>query len=159
MRLRGVTKRYSNGTLAVTGVDLELRAGEFVSLLGPSGCGKTTLLRMIAGLADVSAGRIEWPNAARDGRECVAMAQINVPDLFLIDLSMPVLDGWGTLSALRESETTCAVPCIAITAFSDPDRTRHPSSQDFDAYITKPFKSKELLDTVERLLEERAARL
>ena len=68
VELRGVTKRYSNGTLAVTGVDLDLRAGEFVSLLGPSGCGKTTVLRMIAGLGEVSAGRIDWPTSAHDWR-------------------------------------------------------------------------------------------
>jgi NitT/TauT family transport system ATP-binding protein len=66
--LRGVTKRYSNGTLAVTGVDLDLRSGEFVSLLGPSGCGKSTVLRMIAGLGDVSAGTIDWPMAQHDWR-------------------------------------------------------------------------------------------
>jgi NitT/TauT family transport system ATP-binding protein len=68
VELHGVSKRYSNGTLAVTGVDLELRSGEFVSLLGPSGCGKSTVLRMIAGLGDVSAGRIEWPTSAHDWR-------------------------------------------------------------------------------------------
>jgi NitT/TauT family transport system ATP-binding protein len=62
--LRGVTKRYSTGTLAVSHVDLDLHAGEFVSLLGPSGCGKTTVLRMIAGLSEVSAGHIDWPAAA-----------------------------------------------------------------------------------------------
>jgi NitT/TauT family transport system ATP-binding protein len=60
VRLQGVTKRYGNGTVAVTGVDLGLTAGEFVSLLGPSGCGKTTVLRMIAGLSQVSAGSIDW---------------------------------------------------------------------------------------------------
>jgi NitT/TauT family transport system ATP-binding protein len=60
VRLQGVTKRYGNGTVAVTGVDLGLTAGEFVSLLGPSGCGKTTVLRMIAGLSQVSAGAIDW---------------------------------------------------------------------------------------------------
>ena len=58
--LRGVGKRYANGTMAVSGVDLDLHDGEFVSLLGPSGCGKTTVLRMIAGLAEVSDGRIDW---------------------------------------------------------------------------------------------------
>ena len=68
VQLRGVTKRYSNGTVAVTGVDLDLKAGEFVSLLGPSGCGKTTVLRMIAGLGDASAGTIEWPTSAHDWR-------------------------------------------------------------------------------------------
>ena len=66
VKLRGVAKRYSNGTLAVTGVDLDLRAGEFVSLLGPSGCGKSTLLRLIAGLGEPSAGHIDWPTSARD---------------------------------------------------------------------------------------------
>ena len=58
--LHGVGKRYANGTVAVSGVDLDLHDGEFVSLLGPSGCGKTTVLRMIAGLAAVSEGRIDW---------------------------------------------------------------------------------------------------
>ena len=66
VELRGVAKRFSNGTLAVTGIDLDLRAGEFLSLLGPSGCGKTTVLRMIAGLADTSAGTIECPDAGRE---------------------------------------------------------------------------------------------
>ncbi|HEY0322243.1 MAG TPA: response regulator [Pyrinomonadaceae bacterium] len=96
---------------------------------------------------------------ARNGRECVTMAQISVPDLFLIDLSMPVLDGWGALAELRADARTEAIPSIAITAFSDADRTRRTPGEDFDAYITKPFKSKELLDTIARLLEERSARL
>jgi NitT/TauT family transport system ATP-binding protein len=59
VRLRGVGKRYANGTEALAGLDLEVRAGEFLSLLGPSGCGKSTVLRLIAGLTDVTAGTIE----------------------------------------------------------------------------------------------------
>lgn len=61
VRLRGVGKRYPSGTLAVEGLDLDIEAGSFVSLLGPSGCGKSTVLRLVAGLAPASAGRIEWP--------------------------------------------------------------------------------------------------
>ncbi|MGE4081041.1 MAG: ATP-binding cassette domain-containing protein, partial [Reyranella sp.] len=68
VHLRGVGKRYSNGTLAVAGVDLDLRGGEFASLLGPSGCGKSTVLRMIAGLGEPSAGRIDWPGTQHDWR-------------------------------------------------------------------------------------------
>ncbi|HTR85980.1 MAG TPA: ATP-binding cassette domain-containing protein, partial [Reyranella sp.] len=68
VEIRGVSKRYANGTLAVSDVTLDVRAGEFLSLLGPSGCGKSTLLRMIAGLGEVSAGRIDWPGAQRDWR-------------------------------------------------------------------------------------------
>lgn len=62
--IRRVSKQFSNGTLAVRDVDLDLAGGEFVSLLGPSGCGKSTLLRMIAGLGEVSAGTIDWPGSA-----------------------------------------------------------------------------------------------
>src|SRR5678815_3686811 len=53
--LRGIGKHYGD-TPAVSGLDLALNEGEFVSLLGPSGCGKTTTLRMIAGFIDVDAG-------------------------------------------------------------------------------------------------------
>ncbi|MFQ3623579.1 MAG: ABC transporter ATP-binding protein [Acetobacteraceae bacterium] len=59
-------KRYATGTLAVRGVDLDIGAGDFLSLLGPSGCGKSTLLRMIAGLITPSAGSIDWPDAMHD---------------------------------------------------------------------------------------------
>jgi len=61
--IRDVSKQFANGTIAIRGVDLDLRDGEFVSLLGPSGCGKSTLLRIIAGLGAPSAGTIEWPTA------------------------------------------------------------------------------------------------
>ncbi|WP_082468012.1 ABC transporter ATP-binding protein [Leifsonia sp. Leaf264] len=55
--LRGITKIFGSAT-AVDGIDLEVRSGEFISLLGPSGCGKTTLLRMIAGFEQPDAGDI-----------------------------------------------------------------------------------------------------
>jgi ABC-type Fe3+/spermidine/putrescine transport system ATPase subunit len=58
LKLSGVSKRFGD-FLAVDGIDLELKSGEFVSLLGPSGCGKTTSLRMIAGFVDPTLGTIE----------------------------------------------------------------------------------------------------
>lgn len=59
VRLRGVTKTYDNGVRALGPLDLEVRKGEFVSLLGPSGCGKSTALRLIAGLGAASSGTVE----------------------------------------------------------------------------------------------------
>jgi NitT/TauT family transport system ATP-binding protein len=64
--MRGISKQFANGTLAVRNVNLDLRQGEFVSLLGPSGCGKSTLLRMVSGLSQPSAGDIDWPLNAHD---------------------------------------------------------------------------------------------
>lgn len=56
--LNGVTKQYANGTVALANVDLQVRHGEFVTLVGPSGCGKSTVLRIIAGLGGVTRGEI-----------------------------------------------------------------------------------------------------
>jgi NitT/TauT family transport system ATP-binding protein len=64
--LRGVTKTYDSGVMALGPVDLDLRRGEFVSLLGPSGCGKSTALRLIAGLAEPSAGSVRVSHPAGD---------------------------------------------------------------------------------------------
>ena len=52
----GVEKTFPNGVVALTGVDLQVRRGEFVTVVGPSGCGKSTLLRIASGLTDISAG-------------------------------------------------------------------------------------------------------
>ena len=110
------------------------------------------LLRLILGGEGYSV------REARNGRECVLMAHSDVPDLCLIDLSMPILDGWGVLRELRADERTRHVPCAAVTAFADADLTRPEGAEKFDAYITKPFKSKELLEVVADLIREKTAR-
>ena len=63
--LRGVSKRFESGTVALSGVDLDVGRGEFLSLLGPSGCGKSTILRLVAGLDTPTGGRIEWADRGR----------------------------------------------------------------------------------------------
>ena len=67
IRLDGVTRRFGE-TVAVDGIDLELRAGEFFALLGPSGCGKTTTLRMVGGFELPSAGTVYL-----DGRDVTGL--------------------------------------------------------------------------------------
>jgi multiple sugar transport system ATP-binding protein len=58
IKLEKLTKVYPDGTKAVDALDLEIRDGEFVVLVGPSGCGKTSALRMVAGLEDITDGRV-----------------------------------------------------------------------------------------------------
>ncbi len=61
--MRNVSKTFSNGTIALVDMSLDVNAGEFVSLLGPSGCGKSTALRIIAGLGAPTSGTIGWPSS------------------------------------------------------------------------------------------------
>ncbi|HEX6625604.1 MAG TPA: response regulator [Pyrinomonadaceae bacterium] len=92
---------------------------------------------------------------ARNGREALDVARREVPDLALIDLSMPTLDGWGFLKELREDAGLNAIPCVAVTAFAaDQDRQRALAAG-FDAYLSKPYRARDLLDLVRSLLPAR----
>src|SRR5262249_37073290 len=66
VEVAGLTRQFESA-VALSGVTLSIRQGEFISLLGPSGCGKTTLLRIVAGLDDPDGGRVQIAGAdARD---------------------------------------------------------------------------------------------
>src|SRR6266540_3892820 len=73
LELRGVSKWFGRGggrTVALRGVDLDMRAGEFLSIVGPSGCGKSTLLRIVADLVEPSEGSVKVKGrSARQARE------------------------------------------------------------------------------------------
>ena len=88
---------------------------------------------------------------AEDGRTGLEMAQAEMPDLILVDLSMPYLDGWEVLTELRAHEGTRHIPCVAVTAFAEGMRVR-ALERGFDAYLPKPFRRVELIETVERML-------
>jgi len=63
VRLKGISKTFESGLQAIASLDLEVRDGEFLSLVGPSGCGKSTALRIIAGLVAPTTGSVEWTSA------------------------------------------------------------------------------------------------
>lgn len=88
--LRDVTKVYGNGVSALGPLDLNVRAGEFVSLLGPSGCGKSTALRIIAGLNEQTAGSVHVPARGVDDR-----ARHGIGFVF----QEPTLMPWATVRA------------------------------------------------------------
>ncbi len=84
LSLRGVDKVFATGAQALGGLDLDVREGEFLSLLGPSGCGKSTALRMIAGLSQPTRGSMEWragrPEIGFVFQDAVLMPWANVFD-------------------------------------------------------------------------------
>ncbi len=92
LQCKNVSKRFSNGTLALKEVNLQVGQREFVSLLGPSGCGKSTLLKLVSGLGAPSAGEIDWPTSNYD-----ALGQAR-PDLSFV-FQEPTLLPWS--SAVR----------------------------------------------------------
>ena len=91
---------------------------------------------------------------AEDGRTGLEMAQAEMPDLILVDLSMPELDGWEVVSALRAHEGTQHIPCVAVTASVDGISGR-ALERGFDGYLPKPFRRTELLEMVEQMLARR----
>jgi len=90
---------------------------------------------------------------AKDGSECLAIARDEHPDLIVMDLSMPVLDGWGVFEELKTDQRTRAIPCMAVTAHADLDRNRALETG-FSAYVSKPFRSEFLLNTVATVLSQ-----
>ena len=88
---------------------------------------------------------------ARNGHECLELACANPPDLIMVDLSMPGLDGWEVFRALKANALTAHIPCVAVTAHTDRDRKRALESG-FSDFVPKPFKTEELLLTVARLV-------
>jgi two-component system, cell cycle response regulator DivK len=88
---------------------------------------------------------------ARDGSECLTMARSERPDLIVMDLSMPVLDGWGVFRELKTDDRTQAIPCMAVTAHAELNRIQALETG-FSAYVSKPFSSELLLKTVASLL-------
>lgn len=89
---------------------------------------------------------------ARDGAEAVAMAGSERPDLILMDVVMPKMDGFEALSRIRANPDTCRIPILALTAWLCPASRQRFSAQGFDGYIAKPFKQDDLLRAIETAL-------
>ena len=89
--LKRVGKTFASGVVALERLDLDVRPGEFVSLLGPSGCGKSTALRIVAGLSEPTSGTVEWLEAEA--------ARAAGPRRIGFVFQEPTLMPWATVAA------------------------------------------------------------
>lgn len=89
------------------------------------------------------------PHIAVNGAEGVSLAQELLPDLILLDLSLPMLDGWQTAQQLKQLRTTCMIPIIAVTAHAMIDDRARALAAGCDDYETKPIDLGLLLRKIE----------
>jgi CheY-like chemotaxis protein len=90
--------------------------------------------------------------AAANGEEGVRMAAEHLPDVVLLDLRMPVLDGWGTIARLKGAASTTRIPVLALTANGDGEE-RALEEAGFCGCLRKPLSPYRVLEGVERCLE------
>ncbi|HZK48096.1 MAG TPA: response regulator [Thermoleophilia bacterium] len=89
---------------------------------------------------------------ATNGREAVALTKATAPDLVVMDLMMPEMNGYEATEALKADAETASVPVLALTAKAmrgDEERGRQAG---VDAYVTKPFRISQVVEVVDRLL-------
>ena len=89
---------------------------------------------------------------ASDGEEAVDVARTERPDLILMDIMMPKLDGVGACNIIKSDSTTKGIPVIMVSARGDKVDQEYAKDMGADGYITKPFSSQELLGTINRIL-------
>ena len=89
---------------------------------------------------------------ARNGEEAVGMAGSQKPDLILMDLMMPKMDGYHSCHVIKTDTKTKTIPVVMLTAINQTLNVQLGKMMGADGYITKPFNTKELLDTVDKLI-------
>ena len=93
---------------------------------------------------------------AVDGAEGVDKARSESPDLILMDMSLPVMDGWEATRTLKADEATRSIPVVALTAHAMSTDREKALAAGCDAYETKPVELPRLIETMEKLLQPEA---
>jgi NitT/TauT family transport system ATP-binding protein len=118
LSLRGVSKRFPKGVSAVEDVSLDVEEGDFLALLGPSGCGKSTLLRMIAGLIEPSAGRLDWGRDARSEIGFVFQEPTLMPWSTVFDNVWLPLRLEGVSRSAARADVEAAIATVGLSQFA-----------------------------------------
>lgn len=95
---------------------------------------------------------------ATGGREGLELVQTSQPDIVLLDLMMPDMDGWEVYQKLKAHESTREIPVIVVTAKAQSiDKVLGLHIAKVDDYITKPFGPQDLIESIEKVLSRRTA--
>ena len=94
---------------------------------------------------------------AVDGIQGVALARSEAPDLILMDMSLPEIDGWEATCRLKADEATCQIPVLALTAHAMEGDWERAIEAGCDDYDTKPVNLPRLLEKIQTLLNNQAA--
>ena len=89
---------------------------------------------------------------ARDGEEGVARARADQPDLILMDVSLPKMDGWEATRRIKADEGTRQIPIIAVTAHALDDDREKATQVGCDGYLAKPVAPRRVVEEVERFI-------
>jgi two-component system, cell cycle response regulator DivK len=89
---------------------------------------------------------------AADGEEGVRLAELGTPDLILLDIDIPVMDGLEVARKLKGNEETARIPIVALTAYSQPEDRERAQEAGFDGYLAKPVSPRRVLAEVRRFL-------
>ncbi|MGF1505641.1 MAG: response regulator [Anaerolineae bacterium] len=92
-------------------------------------------------------------HTAEDGVDGLEKLDELHPDLILMDLSMPNMDGWQMLKAVRQNARTASIPVIAVTAHAMQHDRKRVQEAGFDGYVPKPYILTELLEEIERCIQ------
>src|SRR5210317_1854462 len=87
-----------------------------------------------------------------DGEQGVALAQSELPDIILMDMSLPLLNGWEATQRIKAMEETKAIPIIALTSHAMAGDRNRALAAGCDEYTTKPIDFKKLLEIIESFI-------
>jgi two-component system, cell cycle response regulator DivK len=92
---------------------------------------------------------------ACNGQEALDMVEQTQPDLLLLDIGMPVLDGFAVVRKIRENPSLATLPVLAVTAYAMREDRDNVLNAGFDGYLSKPIQARDLANELERLLRKR----
>ncbi len=91
---------------------------------------------------------------ANNGYDGLALAEDASPDLIILDIMMPEMDGFEVLQQLRENEKTARIPIVILTGMSSKDKIREALNKGIDYYIVKPFEYQDLVSKVKIAIDD-----